>query len=87
MITDLILNIIHLFVLLIAALIGLLGDVSISSNIADSITQIKPYYMSLDVILPMAAVVGILAFDLVFEGLYFGYKLIRWSYQKIMGIT
>lgn len=87
MITDFLITVLYNFVLLIVNLISLAPDVTISSALSNSLDQISPYYTSLDLIFPMATLLAILAFELVFEGSHLVYKLIKWAYTKIPGIS
>lgn len=83
MITTAILNIIYFFVLGIALLVAQFGDVEQNSEIVNAILTLRGYYVSLADYLPLNTIVAIIAFDLAFEGIYFVYKLIRWSYKKV----
>jgi hypothetical protein len=87
MITDVLVLFIYYFVLLIVSVISLLGDVTLSPLISQSIATVKPYYMSLDAVFPMATLLVIFAFQLTFEAAYLGYRLLKWAYTKIPGIS
>jgi hypothetical protein len=87
MITDVLVLFIYYFILLIVSVISLAGDVTISGSISAAIAAVKPYYMSLDMIFPMVTLLAIFAIQIVFEGAYIGYRLLKWAYTKIPGIT
>lgn len=87
MITDLILDIIYRFVYGISLIVASFGEVSENNNVTTAITTLKNYYMSLDAYVPLDTIVSIVAFSLAFEGVYFIYKLVRWGYRKVPGIT
>jgi hypothetical protein len=87
MIVDGILNIIYAFVYAITAVVSSFGDVSESNAITVSIINLKSYYNSLNLYLPLDTITAIVLFSLIFEGIYFTYKLIRWGYRKVPGIT
>lgn len=87
MITDILLNIIYQFVYTISLAVSSFGDVAADNNITTAITTFKTYYVSLNSYLPIDTIVAIVAFSLAFEGVYFLYKLIRWGYQKVPGIS
>lgn len=67
--------------------IARLDDVSLPSTLQTSLDAISPYYSSLDTIFPMDTTLDILFFELIVVGGYFSYKLVRWGYRKIPGIT
>lgn len=87
MITSALLDILYQFVRGIAYVVASFGEVSENNAITVSIVTLKTYYMSLNNYLPIDTILAIVAFSLVFEGIYFVYKLIRWGYQKVPGIT
>jgi hypothetical protein len=83
MITVILLNIVFVFVSGILIIFRTFGTVSADSNISAGITAISQYITPLNAILPIDTIVAILVFELVFESLYFTYKLIKWGYQKV----
>lgn len=87
MITDALLNLIYFFVSGIVLIFSAFGDVTVSASITSGIEAIKPYYIALEGILPIATILSIIAFDVVFEGSLLLYRLIRWGYQKVPGIN
>jgi len=87
MITTLLLNIVYVFALGIVAVISTFGDVSQNSAITSALSEMAGYYMSLNDYLPIDTIVAIIAFDLAFELAMFIYKLVRWGYQKVPGIS
>jgi len=87
MITTVILNIFYVFVLGIVSLLSSFGDVQVSGSIASGIDAMKPYYVALDPILPMATILGIIAFEIVVDTAILTYRLIKWGYQKVPGIN
>lgn len=87
MITDFIITIIYGFVYAISLAVSSFGTVSENNAISSAITVMKGYYMSVDAFIPISTILAIVAFDLAFEGVVFLYKLLRWGYQKVPGIT
>lgn len=87
MITTLILNLFYGFAYGISLVVSSFGDVSSNNAITTSITAFKTYYMSVNAYIPIDTIVTIVAFDLAFEAVVFLYKLVRWGYQKVPGIT
>lgn len=87
MITTILLNIFYLFALGITVIVSNFGDVSESSQIATGLSEMAKYYVSLNEYLPIDTLLAIIAFDLIFEASVFIYKLVRWGYQKVPGIT
>jgi len=63
------------------------GDVPDNNAITTSITTFKSYYLSINDFVPLNTILAIVAFSLTFEGVYFLYKMIRWGYQKVPGIS
>ncbi len=84
---TIILNILYFFALGITFIISGFGDVQANNAISSGITAMATYYNSLDEYLPITTLVAIIAFDLIFELSVFIYKLVRWGYQKVPGIT
>jgi len=87
MITTFILNIFYAFAYGISLVVASFGTVSDNNAITSYIVTLKSYYVSLNDYLPLDTILAIVAFDLAFEGIYFIYKLIRWGYRKVPGIS
>lgn len=87
MITEIFLNIVFSFINLLIGILRGLGTVSPDSAITGGITAISSYLTPLNAILPLSTIISILLFELIFEGLYFTYKLIRWGYSKVPGVN
>jgi len=87
MITNLILQIFYSFAYGISLIVSSFGEVSTNNAITTSVTAFKTYYMSVNAYIPLDTILAIVAFDLAFEGIVFLYKLVRWGYQKVPGIT
>lgn len=87
MITEFLINILYSLVLGIARFLGRWGDVTANNDFTTSLVTIKSLYVSLADFLPLNYILAIIAFDLAFETIYAGYKLVRWAYTKIPGIN
>jgi len=87
MITNILLDIVYAFVSLISRVVASFGEVSENNSITSAIVSMKDYYVSLNDYLPLDVILAIIAFSLAFELVFFFYKLIRWGYQKIPGIS
>jgi len=87
MIIDILLNLLYAFIFIVISPFTLLSDVQPNNDLTTSIVTFVSYFSSLYFIVPFATIFGIIAFELAFETLYFGYKLIRWAYRKIPGVT
>lgn len=87
MIVGFLLNIVYYFVYGVSLVVSQFGDAPDNSAITTSITTLKTYYMSLNAYFPLDTIIAIVGFSLVFEGIVFIYKLIRWGYQKVPGIS
>lgn len=87
MIVDFLIKIVYYFVYGITLVVSQFGDVPDNNAITTSIATLKTYYVSLNSYMPLDTILAIVAFSLTFEGVYFLYKLIRWGYQKVPGIS
>jgi hypothetical protein len=87
MITTAFLNIIYGFVWTISLTVSSFGTVTSNNAITTSIVAFKTYYNSLNLYFPLDTILAIVAFDLVFEGAVFLYKLVRWGYRKVPMIS
>jgi hypothetical protein len=87
MITNVLIDILYAFVLGISLVVASFGTVSDNNNITSSIVIFKTYYNSLTEYIPIGTLIAIIAFELTFEAVYFIYKLVRWGYRKVPGIT
>lgn len=87
MITKFILDIFYTFAYGISLVVASFGTVSNNNTITDSIVTLKTYYNSLNAYVPIDTLMAIIVFDLAFEGSYFLYKLVRWGYKKVPGIS
>jgi hypothetical protein len=67
----------------IVFLFSQLGSIPDNSAIIAGINTFGGYLSPLSNILPLGTILLILAFEVVFETAYFGYKVIRWVYQKL----
>jgi len=63
------------------------GSVATNSGIISAITTVNGYFAALSDFFPNTAIFAATAVLFVFELAYAGYKVIRWGYQKIPGIT
>lgn len=87
MITDAILGLIYFFVAGIVLLFSVLDDVVLSTSLTSGVDSLTGYYSALDVLLPMGTILGIIAFDVTFESALLVYRGIKWTYQKVPGIS
>ena len=87
MITDAIISLLLAFINTVAHYFTVQADVPISNALTDSITAAATYYSAMNIIFPFSTMFAIIAVELTFEGIYFIYKLIRWGYRKVPGVT
>jgi len=87
MITKFLIDIAYGFSYTMSLVVASFGTVSTNNTITASIVTMKTYYNSVNAYIPVDTILLIVAFDLAFEGVYFVYKLIRWGYRKVPGIT
>jgi hypothetical protein len=87
MIVDIFLDILYQFLRGISLLVQNWGEVTPDNRITVSLVEFKNHYLSLNQYLPIDTILQVVAFVIFFEGLVFLYKMIRWGYQKIPGVT
>lgn len=86
MISTIFLSIIYVFIQGILLLFRALGEIPANSDLLLGIQNLSSYLTPLQNILPIATILLILAFEIVFEISYLAYKFIRWAYKKIPGV-
>ena len=84
MLTDVILSIIYFVV---SGFAGLLPDVSLSDNIATSISTAAGYATALDNFVPLATIAAIMGLVLTIELVMLSIKVINWFIRKIPTIN
>lgn len=75
---------------ILLVIVGLLlntADVSATSSIATAIQAASGYLSSVPFPLFLLSLLATLSFLVVFEAFYWGYKGVRWVYNKIPGIN
>jgi hypothetical protein len=87
MILDAILTILWLFLTVLLSPFTLLNNVSPDSTVVSAIATATGYISALGVIIPMTAFRFVLIGTLAFEVPYGVYKIVRWVYRKVPGIT
>lgn len=89
MIIALILQLLLSAIFLVISPVLLLPNVSLSSNAMSAITNTAGYIGTIASVAPLTIVSILAVFVLVLgiENTHFGYKLIRWVYQKIPGVN
>jgi hypothetical protein len=83
MIGSLVLYIIYLFVWGVTSPLRLLSDVSLSTDLTASVSQIGGYLTSLTQFLPVSTIISIMGLIVVVEGGIFLYKGIMWVVRRI----
>lgn len=83
MIMTSLLTLVYVFVLGITQLLSLLGTVSLPTEMITGLKSLAPTFITLEFIFPVSTLISILYFELVFDGVLFSYKAIKWLYQKI----
>lgn len=83
MIANFIINVVYGVIVVIVGFFEILPDVSLPSDLLNSISGVSPYYSSMSTVFPMSTLLAILSFEIIVIGFYFSYKLIKWAYQKI----
>ena len=75
----------YIFLTIILFFLGLLPDIVVSSNLTNTISTMSGYISSIYSFLPstMTAILGVLAFDLAFEGGYLLFKIVYWIIKRL----
>jgi len=87
MITNALIQFFYGIFAVIVAGISQLSDVAPNSDIVAGITTARGYLGVVPFPFFLVSLLGSLAFFVVFETFYFGYKIVRWLYSKIPGVT
>ena len=87
MIISLILQLILAALFAVISPILLLPDVSLSSSVPTAIATASGYLGLINQVVPLATLFIVFGTVLIIENTHFGYKLIRWIYQKIPGVS
>jgi len=87
MITNGLIAMLYLLMLLFTAPLRVLADVTANSSVVSAILTANGLLAGIPFPLFLISVVGSLSFYVVFEAFYWGYKLVRWLYRKVPGIS
>lgn len=87
MITNALLSLLITFLNGVFSFFTTQADVPISNGITSAVVAGSTYYTAMNQFFPFSAIFAIIAFDLLFETIYFTFKLIRFGYRKIPGIS
>lgn len=87
MITRFLLDLVYGFAYGLSLVVSSFGDVPENNLITTAISAMSSYYSALNDYLPLNTLIQIAFFLIVYHGAVFLYKLIRWGYQKVPGIT
>jgi hypothetical protein len=87
MISNGILFLIHVLLAFIVQHVLPAGSVASNSALTSAITTTGGYFVAISDFFPNTAIFAATAAVFVFELFYAGYKVVRWGYQKIPGIT
>ena len=89
MIIAVILQLILAALFVVITPILLLPDVSLPGNVSSAIATAGGYIGLIAEVAPatIVSIMAIFALVLIIENTHFGYKLIRWVYQKIPGVS
>ena len=87
MITDSIIVVIYGILTVVSSPLLLLDNVTTNSSIVSAITQAGGYIQPLSIVVPLDTLRNIIIIFTLFETWYGIYKIIRWVYRKIPGVT
>lgn len=87
MITSAILYIIYGFIWAITSPFRLMADVALPANITGAVASASSALAPLAVVLPLVSLVSVLAIFLSVEGAIAIFKIIKFVYTKIPGVT
>jgi len=68
-------------------IVAKLPDITTTTGIGGAITSSAPYLSTADQVLPVATLIAILSFELIFWGAYWVYQGIYWIIKKIPTIS
>ncbi len=72
---------------LITAPLLLLPTASLSVDLTGTLTQAGNYLALFDIFLPVGTLLTVFGIIVSIEGGYFSYKVVKWIYNKIPGVT
>lgn len=75
------------FLSIVASPLLLLPDVSLPSQFTTALSSASTYISALNTYLPISDILTLLFLVIAYELAYATYKLIKWGYNKIPGIT
>jgi len=87
MITNALLSILIAFLNGVLTLLGQQGDVPVNNGLTSAITSAASGFAALAPFFPVGLLIVANLFFLKFDGIHLVYKLIRWGYRKIPGIS
>jgi uncharacterized membrane protein len=87
MIVSIILQLILAALFAVISPILLLPDVSLNSAVPTAIASASNYLALINQVVPLTTLLIVFGTVLLVENTHFGYKLIRWIYQKIPGVS
>lgn len=87
MITRAILILFYNFINFILTPITNLSNVVLNPEISNALTSLSAWLHNVEIFFPVSSLLGILGVFVVVETVILSYKLIKWGYSKIPGIT
>lgn len=87
MILNLLMNLLMGFMGGIINLLGQAGSVPANNALTEAVTTAAGYYVTFSPFLPMTLLLAANLLILQFDGAYLFYKLVRWAYRKIPGVS
>jgi hypothetical protein len=87
MITSIILTLVYYFIYAVISPLLLFADVSLPAAVSNAITTAGGYIGIFSVIIPAGDLLTIVALVISIEAVVFFYRIIRWIYNKIPGVS
>lgn len=87
MLTNALLSILIAFLNGVIALLSQQGDVPVNNGLTNAITTAAGGFAAMAPYFPIGLLIIANLFFLKFDGIHLVYKLIRWAYRKIPGIS
>lgn len=87
MITTALIGLLYYVLLLITAPLRLLPNAVLPGFLEDGLAAVGGSLPILNDVFPVSSLIYVLGLVLALEGAIFSYKVIRWTYQKIPGIS
>jgi len=87
MIVNLALTVLYFVLLVVTSPIRALSDATLPSGLSTALSDASSGLYTVGQVIPISTLLTVLAAMLAIEGTIFAYKIVRWAYRKIPGIS